>query len=102
MIDCRNEPMKSSLIVHQIIDSSSPTTYGLKTYSGAVVFCPLKQHEPRKFGRYGLLELLRPTGSVPTLAGPLIRAKTRSRACSIRCNKRSTFQPARLPLEHTT
>ena len=39
--------------------------YGLNTYSGAVVFAPLWQQFPRKFGRYGLLKLLLPGGKRP-------------------------------------
>ena len=52
--------------------------YGLITYAGAVVFCPLSQHPDRKFGRYGSLTLLLPGGIRPTFAGPLMRASTRS------------------------
>src|SRR5947207_3974673 len=56
---------------------------GLNTYAGADVFCPFSQQLARKFGRYGLVMLLLPAGSDPAFAGPLIRASTRSRACSI-------------------
>ena len=54
--------------------SAERSGYGLSTYAGAAVFCPLSQQPARKFGRYGLVKLLLPRGSCPTFGVSLIRA----------------------------
>src|SRR5687767_1330106 len=89
---------------HRAATISDPfaTRQGLNTYSGALGFCPLKQQLPSMFGRYGLLKLLSPLGSVPTFARPLMRASTRSRACSTYRSSRSMSQPTNWRFQYTT
>src|SRR5258706_16471721 len=96
--------LSASIITHQsfFIPHLHRPSHGLHTSAGAVVFSPFSQQLPRKFGRYGFVIELLPGGSVPTLAGPLIRASTRSRACSIWRRSASTFHPTSLPFQNTT